>query len=85
MRENLKRARLTAGMTQQQMADKLGISLRNYKYIENGAVNGKIEMWDQLEDLFGIHQRVLRSTKQVVDGNSEKISDFNERVERGRS
>lgn len=60
MRENLKKARQKAGMTQQQMADKLGISLRHYKYIEAGTVVGKIEIWDMLEDLFSIHQRKLR-------------------------
>ena len=36
MRENLKAARLAAGMTQQQMADKLGISLNYYQKIEAG-------------------------------------------------
>ena len=36
MRENLKNARKAAGMTQQQMADKLGIGLRHYKKIESG-------------------------------------------------
>lgn len=34
MRKNLKEARQRAGLTQQQMADKLGISLRYYQNIE---------------------------------------------------
>lgn len=34
MRENLKKARKDAGMTQQQMADKLGLNLRHYQKIE---------------------------------------------------
>ena len=38
MRENLKKARKEAGLTQQQMADKLGINLRYYKQIEAGSV-----------------------------------------------
>ena len=33
MRKNLKEARQNAGMTQQQMADKLEIGLRHYKKI----------------------------------------------------
>ena len=39
MRENLKKARREAGMTQQQMADQLGISLRYYQNIEDGHIS----------------------------------------------
>lgn len=60
MRANLKAARKAAGMTQQQVADKLGIGLRCYKMLEAGTVVGVVKHWDTLEDLFGIHQRVLR-------------------------
>ena len=47
-------------MTQQQMADKLGVSLRHYKYMESGKIVGNVELWDTLEDITGIHQRKLR-------------------------
>lgn len=60
MRSNLKKARQDAGLTQQQVADRLGIGLRHYKLIEAGTTVGRVELWDALEDLFGIHQRVLR-------------------------
>ncbi len=60
MRENLKAARRQAGLTQQAMADKLGIGLRHYKYIEAGTVIGAVDIWDKLEDIFNVHQRVLR-------------------------
>lgn len=60
MRKNLKEARMAAGMTQQQLADRLNISLRHYKYIESGQVIGNIAIWDMLEDITGIHQRKLR-------------------------
>ena len=60
MRQNLKTARHTAGLTQQQVADRLGITLRYYKDIESGVKLGAIDLWDMLEDLFGIHQRELR-------------------------
>ena len=59
-RENLKKARREAGMTQQQMADKLGISRRYYQQIEDGSRNGNFDIWDELEDITGIHQRKLR-------------------------
>ena len=60
MRHNLKKARKDAGLTQQQVADLLHITLRYYVGIEAGERTGNVELWDALEDLFGIHQRVLR-------------------------
>jgi transcriptional regulator with XRE-family HTH domain len=60
MRKNLKEARVKAGMTQQQMADRLDISLRYYQNLETGDRNGDFTIWDELEDITGIHQRILR-------------------------
>lgn len=61
MRKNLRNARKTAGLTQQAMADKLEISLRYYQQIEAGDRTGDFEIWDNLEDITGIHQRTLRA------------------------
>lgn len=66
-RETLKKARKDAGMTQKQVAEYLGISLRPYQYIESGETLGKITHWDKLEDLFGIHQRKLREITRQND------------------
>jgi len=60
MRHNLKKARNEAGMTQQQMADYLGITLRYYKKLESGEALGAIILWDLMEGLFGTSQRALR-------------------------
>lgn len=60
MRQNLKEARQKAGMTQQQMADRLEISLRYYQNIESGSRTGDFVIWDTLEEITGIHQRILR-------------------------
>ena len=62
MRKNLQTARKTAGLTQQAMADKLGLSLRYYQQIEAGDRTGDFEIWDKLEDITGVHQRILRET-----------------------
>ena len=59
-REKLKKARKEAGLTQQQMADMLGISLRYYQNIETGDRTGDFVLWDTLEDITGIRQRILR-------------------------
>lgn len=71
MRENLKQARKAAGMTQQQLADKLRISLTHYQNIEYGKALGSIKLWDDLEDITGINQRVLRETHPVPLNNQE--------------
>ncbi|WP_286471568.1 helix-turn-helix transcriptional regulator [Parabacteroides goldsteinii] len=75
MRKNLKEARQKAGMTQQQMAEYLGITVRAYQQIEAGEYQGKIEHWDNLEDLFNIHQRKLRElfpmANKKIDSNSK--------------
>lgn len=60
MRKNLQAARKAAGMTQQAMADKLGLTLRHYQKIEYAELNGSFAVWDALEDLLGVHQRKLR-------------------------
>ena len=62
MRSNLKKARQDLGMTQQEMADKIGITLRYYQKIESGDRTGDFGIWDRLEDITGIHQRILRRT-----------------------
>ena len=72
-REILKNARQQAGMTQQQLADLLGISLRYYQNIEAGTRTGDFVLWDMLEDITGIHQRKLREILEInnVQGDNQ--------------
>lgn len=63
-RETLKNARQAAGMTQQQVADLLDISLVYYQKIEAGTRTGDFVLWDTLEDITGIHQRKLREISE---------------------
>lgn len=71
MRKNLKEARQKAGITQKQVAEYLGITTRAYQDIEAGTYEGKIKHWDNLEDLFGIHQRKLR---ELLPMANEKVN-----------
>lgn len=65
MRSNLKKARTDAGLTQEQMAERLGISAVHYQKIEYGERVGSFEIWDALEDITGIHQRKLREIAET--------------------
>lgn len=73
MRKRLKEARQKAGMTQQQVADKLDISERYYKHIEAGQRTGDFTLWDTLEDLFGVHQRILR---EISENHHDKADNL---------
>lgn len=73
MRENLKNARKAAGLTQQQVAEYLGVSETHYQKIEYGTVKGKIETWDSLEDLFNVSQRVLREIPEIHRGKEDNL------------
>jgi len=70
-RENLKKARREAGMTQKEVAKYLGISERYYQHIEVGRRTGDFRLWDMLEDLFKIHQRKLR---EIAENHFDKAN-----------
>lgn len=69
MRKNLKEARKAVGLTQQQVADRLGIGLRYYKQIEAGERTGDFKIWDELEDILNVHQRKLR---EILENHRDK-------------
>lgn len=60
MRAKLREMRMERKMTQQEVADYLNRSLVYYQKIEQGTRMGGFDIWDSLEDLFGVHQRILR-------------------------
>ena len=76
MRKNLIDARKSLKMTQEKMAEAIGISLRYYQQIEQGTRTGDVELWDVMEDITGVHQRVLREM------NPSPISGQQKRPER---
>ena len=63
MRPNLKRARREKVLTQKQVADVLGVSLRMYVAIEGNTRTGNVRIWDKLQDLLDLDQRILRATE----------------------
>ncbi len=72
MREKLILERKANGLTQSKLSKYLDISTRHYQNIEYGIRKGSFEVWDKLEDLFGISQRQLRENTKRPDGNQAK-------------
>ena len=72
MRNILRGARNMLQLTQEKMAEKVGISLRYYQQIEQGTRTGDFEIWDKLEDITGIHQRSLRENSPVQEERQRK-------------
>ncbi len=60
MRKYLREAREQKGLTQLDMAEKIGVSYSFYRSMEHGTHSGNVKYWDRLEDFFGIPQRTLR-------------------------
>ena len=63
------------GLTQADVAERLGITPQHYQRIEYGVVVGKVELWDTLEDLLGANQRWLREDagRQSAPKGSQSI------------
>ena len=76
MRETLKKARQDAGLTQKQVAEKVGLKVGSYQQIELGTRIGRIETWDKLEDLFSIHQRILREISTNLRDTGENPETY---------
>ena len=76
VRETLKKARQDAGLTQKQVAEKVGLKVGSYQQIELGKRIGRIETWDKLEDLFSIHQRILREISTNLRDTGENPETY---------
>lgn len=55
MRINLKLLRVKQGLTQDEMAEKIGVSRLTYNQIERGERGGSVErFWDRVQEIFDI-------------------------------
>lgn len=63
---NLKGLRASRDLSQQEMADRLGISRSTYSMIEQGRRNGSGVLWTKLRDEFGLSpEQVFEVMKEV--------------------
>ncbi|GAC42772.1 helix-turn-helix domain-containing protein [Paenibacillus popilliae] len=66
MVNKLKQIRETKGMTQQEAANALGVTVRMYQHIEKGTRRPSYEVLCKLENLFGMtHRELLAKTDEA--------------------
>ena len=71
LKDNLKKARLDAGLTQLEVAEKLGVAQAQYARWENGGRNPKDETVEKLAEIFGTSFEILKGRD---DGLEEIVS-----------
>ena len=55
-------------MTQKEVAEYLGVTIRSYQRIESGDRTGEIQTWDLLEDLMNVMQQKIKTS--LLDTNN---------------
>lgn len=71
LKDNIKKARLDAGLTQLEVAEKLGVAQAQYARWENGGRNPKDETVEKLAEIFGTSFEILKGRN---DGLEEIVS-----------
>lgn len=68
MRTNLKVFRVAHKLTQEEMAEQLGISRVTYSYIERGERSGTIGVWSALQKAFNVPDAEMFSLQKLDKG-----------------
>ena len=71
LKDNIKKARQDAGLTQLEVAEKLGVAQAQYARWENGGRNPKDETVEKLAEIFGTSFEILKGRD---DGLEEIVS-----------
>lgn len=67
MRQELKVFRVMQQLTQQQLAEQMGVSVSTYNLIENGSRRGSQEFWLKLQQTFKLEDGdVWKMQKNVI-------------------
>lgn len=75
----IKTLRIQKGWTLEFVAKHAGITKSAYCHIELGHRGASTEIWDALEDMFGIDQRVLRAVTEEKDEEEDHLWDYQSR------
>lgn len=67
MRQDLKIFRVKQHLTQQQLAEQMGVSVATYNLIENGTRRGSQKFWEKLQQTFKLEDgEVWKMQKNII-------------------
>lgn len=67
MRQELKLFRVKQNLTQQQLAEQMGVSVATYNLIENGTRRGSQEFWVKLQQTYKLEDgQVWNMQKNII-------------------
>lgn len=72
MRQNLRKARKRKGLTQNDIARLLNITVRQYGAIETGASNGSVKVWREIKRVLGGTIDDLLQNDSIISREDEK-------------
>lgn len=67
LKDNIKKARLNVGLTQSEVAEKLGVAQAQYARWENGGRNPRDETVEKLAGIFGVSIDYLKGRDDGLD------------------
>ena len=77
LKDNIKKARLDAGLTQKEVAEKLGVAQAQYARWENGGRNPKDETVEKLADIFGVSFEILKGRDDGLEDIVSLLKRYN--------
>ena len=77
LKDNLKKARLDAGLTQLEVAERLGVAQAQYARWENGGRNPKDETIEKLADIFGTSFEILKGRDDGLEDIVSLLKRYN--------
>lgn len=77
LKDNIKKARLDVGLTQKEVAEKLGVAQAQYARWENGGRNPKDETVEKLADIFGTSFEILKGRDDGLEDIVSLLKRYN--------
>ena len=82
LKDNIKKARLEAGLTQLEVAKKLGVAQAQYARWENGGRNPKDETVEKLAEIFGTSFEILKGRDDGLEETKDIVFDIEDYIKR---
>ena len=77
LKDNIKKAWLDAGLTQLEVAEKLGVAQAQYARWENGGRNPKDETVEKLSEIFGTSFEILKGRDDGLEDIVSLLKRYN--------